>query len=225
VTATLLKMHRVSRRFARQSANFVAGLDDISPELLKCAKEPINISLHTLFAKVWITGKVLADWRDAVIVSRYKGKGSKSNCASYRPISLLSVPGKVLAHVIPGRLQPLLHRQQRPQQSGFTAGRLTADAILALRLLSELYREFSKPLHVAYVDIKAAFDSVDREALWKALQATHVPLFLVSLIKDLHTGTTLCVRVGRSCTASFPTSSGVRQGCVLTPVLFRIAID
>jgi len=92
-------------------------------------------------------------------------------------------------------------------------------------LLSELYRKFSKPLHVAYVDIKAAFDSVDREALWKALQAKYVPPFLISLIKDLHTGTKSCVRVGRSCTAPFPTSSGVRQGCVLVPALFRIAID
>jgi len=98
--------------------------------------------------------------------------------------------------------------------------------ILALRLiLSQLYRKFSKRLHVAYVDTKAAFDSVDREALWKALQAKHVPPFLISLIKDLHTGTKSCVRVSRSCTALFPTSSGVRQGCVLAPALFRIAID
>ena len=102
------------------------------------------------------------------------------------------------SHVILGRLQPLLRRQQRPQQSGFTSGRSTADAILALRLLSELHREFSKPLHVAYVDIKAAFDSVDRDALWKALQAKHAPPFLIRLIKDLHTGTKSCVRVGGS---------------------------
>jgi len=81
-----------------------AGLDDISPELLKCAKKQISFALHTMFAKVWITGKVPADWRDAIIVSLYKGKGSKSNCATYRPISLLSVPGKVFAHVILGRL-------------------------------------------------------------------------------------------------------------------------
>jgi len=93
----------------------------------------------------------------------------------------------VFAHAILARLQPLLHRQQRPQQSGFTAGRLTADAILALRLLSELHGEFSKPLHVTYVDMKAALALVDRQALWKALQAKHVPPFLVSLIKDLHT--------------------------------------
>jgi len=48
---------------------------------------------------------------------------------------------------------------------------------------------------VAYVDTKAAFDSVDREALWKALQAKHMPPFLISLIKDLYTGTKSCVRV------------------------------
>jgi len=71
--------------------------------------------------------------------------------------------------------------------------------------------------------IKAAFDSVDRGVLSKALQAKHVPPFLISLIKDLHSEIKLCVRVGRSCT--FPTSSGVRQGCVLAPALFRIAID
>ena len=46
-----------------------AGLDNISPELLKCAKEPMSIALHTLFTKIWVTGKVPVDWKDAVIVS------------------------------------------------------------------------------------------------------------------------------------------------------------
>ena len=49
------------------------------------------------------------------------------------------------------------------------------DAILALRLLSELHREFDRPLNVAYLDIKAAFDSVDRIALWKALRSKGIP--------------------------------------------------
>jgi len=56
-------------------------------------------------------------------------------------------------------------------------------------------------------------------------QAKHVPPFLISLIKDLHTGTKSCIWVGRSCTASFPTSSEVWQGCVLAPAVFRLAID
>ena len=67
------------------------------------------------------------------------------------------------------RLEPLPTENRRPQQSGFTTGRSTADAILALRLLSDLHREFNQPLHVAYVDLKSAFDSVVRVALWKSL--------------------------------------------------------
>ena len=49
------------------------------------------------------------------------------------------------------------------------------DAILALRLLSEIHREFNRLLAVAYVDIKAAFDSVDRKALWLAMRGIGVP--------------------------------------------------
>ena len=60
---------------------------------------------------------------------------------------------------------PLGPQTEYPHQSGFTTGRSTTDAILALRLLSELHWEFNRPLHVAYVDLKSTFDPVDRKAL------------------------------------------------------------
>ena len=50
-----------------------------------------------------------------------------------------------------------LHGARRPQQSGFTADRSTVDAILALRLLSELHREFDCPLHEAYLKSKVGY--------------------------------------------------------------------
>jgi len=118
-----------------------------------------------------------------------------------------------------------LKNHRRPQQSGFTAGRSTTDAILAVWLLSELHREFDRPLHVAYVDPKSAFDSMDRQALWKVLRGIGMPQVLLKLIEDLHTGTTARVRLGGLMSDIFPTSSGVRQGCVLAPALFCRAID
>ena len=105
------------------------------------------------------------------------------------------------------RLQPLLTARRRPQQSGFTPGRFTIDAILALRLLSELQQEFYQPLNVAYIDIKAAFDSVDRATIWKALRSSGAPPFLIQLIKQLHTGTTSRVRVGGQLSEPFETTS------------------
>ena len=136
------------------------------------------------------------------------------------------IPGKVFTHVLLARLQLLLDKVCRTQQSGFTSGRChPLDAILTLRLLSEIHREFRKLLNVAYIDLKAAFDSVDREALWKALAGIGVPNILLDLIQELHHGTTSRVRLGNRFSARFRTSSGVRQGCVLAPALFCCAMD
>ena len=99
------------------------------------------------------------------------------------------------------------------------------DAILALRLPAESNRAFNRPLHVAYIDVKSAFDSVDRSPLWKALQASRTPPFLLQLIRDLRTGTMARVRTQNGSSASFETSSGVKQGCILAPDLFCFAID
>ena len=98
------------------------------------------------------------------------------------------------------------------------------DAILALRLLTKLHWEFNRPLQVAYVDLKSASDSVDRQALWKALRGVGMPQVLLNLIEDLHTGTTSRVRLGGTVSDSFPISSGVRQGYILAPALFCRAI-
>jgi len=124
-----------------------AGSDEIPPELLKCALPHTTWALHSLFQRVWRCGRVPDEWKDGIIVSLYKNKGPKDECGSYRPISLLSVPGKVFSHVLLERIQPLLQMTQRPQQSGFTAGRSTIDAVLAFRLLSELHRQFSRLLY------------------------------------------------------------------------------
>ena len=57
----------------------------------------------------WLDLYTLAsNWRGGIIITLYKGKGPKSDCSSYRPITLLSVPGKVLAHVLLAPIQPLL---------------------------------------------------------------------------------------------------------------------
>ena len=118
---------------------------------------------------------------------------------------------------------------RRPQQSGFARGRSTIDAILALRLLSEIHCEFNRSLNVAYLDIKAAFDSVDGcalwKALWKALRGRGIPGTLADSIAARHENTGATIRVGKNSSARLETTSGVRQGCILAPALICVATD
>jgi len=91
--------------------------------------------------------------------------------------------------------------------------------------LTEMHGKFQQPLHVAFVDLKAAFDSVVRNALWKAMRGIVVPSILMDLIIDLHTATSARVRLAGRLSTPFITTSGVRQGCVLAPALFCRAMD
>jgi len=86
----------------------------IAPEMAKLAPVPAATALHELFRKIWTSGHVLTEWKEGIIMSLYKGKGAKTDCSSYRPISMLSVPGKVFTHVLLARTNPLLKNHRRP---------------------------------------------------------------------------------------------------------------
>jgi len=200
------------------------GGDCIAPEIMKLDPVSAAFALHDLFGKVWTSGHVPSEWKEAIITSLYKGKGPKNDCSSYRPISLLSVPGKVFTHVLLARINPLLKRHRRPQQSGFTAGRSTTDAILALWLLSELHR--SSVAHSMWPTLISSLPLI----LWidkpcGKPSGEYVCHKYSKLIEDLHIGTTSRVRLDGMMSDSFPTSSGVRQECILAPALFCRATD
>ena len=109
--------------------------------------------------------------------------------------------------------------KQRPQQSDFTPGRSTLDRIVALRILAERRREYRQPLYAAYIDLRAAFNYLDRNSLWNILKTICIPPKLVDIIKTLYS----VVRVNGTIYEAFSISSGVRQGCVLAANLFNTA--
>ena len=116
---------------------------------------------------VWPTEQIPADWRKGIILPFWKRKGDALTCSNHRGITLLSIPGKTFARVVINQAIPAMHHHRRPHQAGFMPGRSTTDHISAIRLLAEKAREFRKDraLFIAFIYLKAAFDSVDRDCL------------------------------------------------------------
>ena len=125
--------------------------------------------------------------RGAKIVTLYKNKGDRSECNSYRGISLLSIVGKVFARVILARLQVLAARVYPESQCGFRAGRSTIDMIFSVRQLQEKCQEQNKPLFLAFLDLTKAFDLVSRSGLFQLLKKIGCPPKLHSIIESFHT--------------------------------------
>ena len=140
-------------------------------------------------------------------------------------MTLLSVLGKVFARIILDRVRQHLLEHQRPEQSGFTPKRSMIDRILAHRVLTKHRREFRQRLLAASVDFCKAFDSVNRDALWRIIGLRQVPPKLINLMSELYSGAESGVRCGGTISDLFPVVTGVRQGCVLAPTLFSTCMD
>ena len=78
---------------------------------------------------------------------------------------------------------------------------------------------------MCFVDLKKAYDSVNREALWKVMETYNVPLDIIQRIRDLHVDNEVQVRAFGGISDKFKVNSGVRQGCVLAPTLFNVFMD
>ena len=81
----------------------------------------------------------------------------------------MSVPGKVLNRIILERMKGEVDKTLREEQAGFRQDRSCTDQIATLRIIVEQSIEWNSSLYVNFVDYEKAFDSLDRDTLWKIL--------------------------------------------------------
>ncbi|KFQ06780.1 hypothetical protein N330_06861, partial [Leptosomus discolor] len=75
------------------------GPDGLHPRVLKELMDVLTKPLSIIYQMSWLTGEVPVDWRIAKVTPIYK-KGRKEDPGNYRPVSLISVPGKVVEQII-----------------------------------------------------------------------------------------------------------------------------
>lgn len=108
------------------------------------------------------------------------------------------------------------------EQAGFIRGRGTRDHIVNVRLMIEKAREFNVPMLMCFIDYSKAFDCVQWDSLWSILREMGVPDHLTKLIQNLYMHGESTVRVNNVVSKSFRPEKGVRQGCILSSLLFNI---
>ena len=138
---------------------------------------------------------------------------------------LLSVPGKVFNRVLLERMREAVDPKLRDQQAGFRRNRSCADQIACLRIILEQSLEWNSPLYINFIDFEKAFDSVDREMLWKLLRHYGIPEKITSLIRSTYEDMSCRVSHAGQLSEKFEVKTGVRQGCLLSPFLFLLVID
>ena len=199
------------------------GESGILPEMVKagCQRDEFRALLLDLVHTVWREKRVPQEWANSVLVPVPK-KGDLSSCDNWRGISLLDVVGKVVARILQDRLQHLAEEELPESQCGFRKERGCSDMIFAVRQLVEKSWEHRAKLYFLFIDLRKAYDSVPRAAMWQALGKLGVPDTIIELIRSFHQGTQAKLRVNGALLDEIDVTNGLRQGCCMAPVLFNL---
>jgi len=204
-----------------------SAYDNILNEYLKYSKNIMLPILRKLFNVILESTFIPETWCKGVIFPIYKKKGDVNNPDNYRGITILSCFGKLFTSILNNRLNTFLESSGLlcEEQAGFRKNYGTVDHIFTLKMLIDFYLSKNKKLYCAFVDYKKAFDSVNRACLWKKLLDHNIDGKIFRIIYNIYDKAKSCVKGNHGLTAFFASSTGVRQGENLSPILFSIFLN
>ena len=158
------------------------------------------------------------------IVPIHKG-AAKSDPGNYRGISLLSCLGKFFLSIINKRLIKFCVERGilSESQLGFQQGNRCSDAHLIIHnLINKYCHKNNRKIYSCFIDLSKAFDTIPRNILLSKLRDVGITGKVFNIIKNIYSSDQACVKVDGKISQPFKISQGVRQGCVLSPLLFNI---
>ena len=163
------------------------GLDGITNSMLKNAGTVAHTSLLAMFNNVLVSGRTPSTWKEGDIALILK-KPPQTDVSNYRPITLISCVSKLLTRILAQCLSVAVELDDiiGPEQNGFRSHQSCSNNTFILNSLLELNKSRNLKSYLLFVDLKEAYDRVDRNVLFAKLWQLNFPDRFISFLKDYY---------------------------------------
>jgi len=196
--------------------------------ILKGMNKEMKDQIIKIMNKCKELGEIPDRWKVSVITLLQKDKDKSHIPTEYRPISLLDTLYKVYTTWLYWELREHVREKEilSDVQMGGKEGLGTADAVFSIMGVMEDAKEFNKPLYLFAADIVKAFDSIEHWAIKQILTSYGVNEELIKAIMGCYDNIRARIKMGEEkTTEEFAQTRGVRQGDVLSPLIFNLVMN
>ena len=214
----------VKRSIKRLRNNRSGGVDEVIAEVLKNGGAWMTNSVYELCRSVFEQEQIPAPWLRAIKVP-VKKKGKGDSYQEYRGVTLLSVVGKVFGMIMEARLRWFCEQKGilSDSQFGFREDRACRDPLVVVNEMFE--RRGMGRVFMGFLDIAKAYPSVWRDGLWFKLREMGIEGRMRGVLRSLYSRCEVAVRVGGVADDWYEEFVGLREGCIVSPLLFAIYIN
>ena len=203
-----------------------AGIDGITNEILRDSSQEMLIFYELLFNKILEYWKYPNSWNISLTRLFYKD-GQRDMPENYRGIALISNLAKLFNGIMNNRIRDYLVKNNLIafEQGGFRKGFRTTDHIFVLQTIIKKYISKGKKVYSCFIDLKKAFDSIDKNLLKKKLDNIGFGRNTINLLMNMYENTFTSIIYKNNLLPKIQTHRGLKQGDILSPLLFIIFIN
>ena len=184
----------------------------------------LHVILSLLFNSMLIHGYAPSVMLKGTVIPIPKNKLKSINDSNnYRGITLSSIIGKLLDNIILINYRMSLDTSEF--QFGFKSESSTTQCTFVLEEVLQYYKNNNTDVYVMMLDASKAFDRVEYTKLFSLLVERKLCPVICRLLLYMYTNQRLCVKWGSNISREFSVHNGVKQGGILSPLLFTVYVD